>query len=395
MARKRRGRGEGGIYQRGDGTWCACLSLGYDEKGKRTRRIVYGHTKQEVQEKLRKLQDQADRGTLPDASRLSVKDYLTNWLKTVEVAKAMHTYLQYEQHCRLHLIPILGSIPLAKLTCFHIKQLYTTLAENKVTASQQRRIGTTLRVAVGQALEDGLLHVNPCQRVSKPRVEPKEMQIWDSEQTVRFLETARSNRLHALYVLALDTGLRQGELFGLQWPDIDFPTGSLFVQRSLEEVKGKLRTKDTKTKKSRRRVVLSSVALEALHEHRKRMLAEGHMDGPVFCDTQGGYLRKSNVVRRSFDRIVAQANAMEAEAATKAGRTPAPLPRIRFQDLRHTSATLLLLANENLKVVSERLGHASVKITGDTYSHVTPTMQQGAATKMARILGRASATANG
>jgi integrase len=220
------------------------------------------------------------------------------------------------------------------------------------------------------------------------------MRVWDADQAARFLQAARPDRLYALYLLAIDAGLRQGELFGLAWSDTDFATGSLFIQRALEEVKGKLRLKDLKTKKSRRRVTLSTVALEALNEHRKQMLAEGHIDGPVFCDTQGGYLRKSNVVRRSFNQIIKQANDAEAEAAAKARRAPVLLPRIRFQDLRHTSATLLLLANENLKVVSERLGHASVKITGDTYAHVTPTMQQAAAEKMARILGRAPSAAN-
>jgi integrase len=193
-----------------------------------------------------------------------------------------------------------------------------------------------------------------------------------------------------MYVVAVDTGLRQGELFGLHWPDVDFASGSIFVQRSLEEVKGQLRVKDCKTKKSRRRVTLSTVALDALSEHRKRMLAEGHIDAAVFCDTDGGYLRKSNVVRRSFHKIVKRANELERTAAVKAKREPTLLPRIRFQDLRHTSATLLLLANENLKVVSERLGHASVKITGGTYAHVTPTMQQAAADKMAHILGHVS-----
>jgi integrase len=387
-SRKRRGRGEGAIFQRADGMWCAALSLGYDEHGKRNRRVIYGATKKETQQRLRDLQDRADKGTLPDISRLTVKNFLNRWLETVKATKAPHTHLQYEQHCRLHLVPVLGSLRLARLTRFHVRQMYTTLAAKGVSASQQRRVGTTLRVAVGQAMEDGLLHANPCHRVPKPHVEREEMQTWDVKQTAQFLQAAGEDRLYAMYVLAFDTGLRQGELFGLHWPDLDFTSSSLFVKRSLEEVKGVLRTKDCKTKKSRRRVTLSAVAVKALHEHRKRMLVEGHIDGPLFCDTNGSYLRKSNVVRRSFDRIVKQVNERE-KATTMGHRESVLLPRIRFQDLRHTSATLLLLANENLKVVSERLGHASVKMTGDTYSHVTPTMQKAAAEKMNRILGQA------
>jgi integrase len=360
-----------------DGLWSGSVSLGYHGNGKRKRKTVYGKTKQEAQEKLRKVQEQADKGMLLNTSRLTVGDYLTAWLKTVETSRAMHTFLQYEQHCRLHLIPILGRILMSKLTRFHVRQMYAELTSRSVSASQQRRIGTTLRAAVGQAIEDEILHLNPCRKVPKPRVEKPEMQVWDVDQVSRFLEAAKEERLHSMYVLAIDTGLRQGELFGLHWTDFDFTTASVFIQRSLEEVKGKLRPKDLKNKKSRRRIILSTVALSALHEHRKRMLAEGHIDGPVFCDTEGGYLRKSNVVRRSFNPIVKRTG----------------IPRIRFQDLRHTSATLLLLGNENLKVVSERLGHGSIKTTGDTYAHVTPTMQQAAAQKMARILGQGASSA--
>jgi integrase len=144
----------------------------------------------------------------------------------------------------------------------------------------------------------------------------------------------------------------------------------VFVQRSLEEAKGQLHLKDVKSRSSRRRIDLSRRTVTALHEHRKQMLVEGHIDGPVFCAPEGVYLRKSNVVRRSFLPIVKRAG----------------VPRIRFHDLRHTCATLLLIANVNPKVVSERLGHASIQITLDTYSHVLPTMQKRAAEKMDRIL---------
>src|SRR5262249_29315827 len=142
----------------------------------------YGKTKQDAQEKLRKVQEQADNGFLVEVSRLSVKDYLTSWLKGVEASKAAHTYLQYEQHCRLHLIPILGRVPMSKLGRRHVKQLYLSLTENGVSASQQRRVGTTLRAAVGQAIEDEILQLNPCRKVPKPRVEKEEMTVWNVPQ---------------------------------------------------------------------------------------------------------------------------------------------------------------------------------------------------------------------
>jgi integrase len=165
--------------------------------------------------------------------------------------------------------------------------------------------------------------------------------------------------------------MRQGELFALQAENIDFDNGSVYVQRSLENVGDQLRVKETKSAKGRRRIDLSRFTVDALHEHRKRMLAEGHTGGPFFCDTKGGYLRRSNFLRDSFEKIIARAK----------------LPPIRFHDLRHTCATLLLLADINVKVVSERLGHAKIQITLDTYSHVLPTMQKAAADKLDRMFG--------
>src|SRR5262249_54049173 len=154
-------------------------------------------------------------------------------------------------------------------------------------------------------------------------------------------------------------------------PDIDFETGAVFVQRSLEQVGGKFRLKETKSSKGRRRIDLPKFALDAMHEHRKRMLAEGNANASVFCDRDGGWLRKSNVVRRSYRPILKRAG----------------VPVIRFHDLRHTNATLLLLQGVHPKIVSERLGHASIELTLNTYSHVLPTMQMVAVEKLERLFG--------
>jgi integrase len=153
---------------------------------------------------------------------------------------------------------------------------------------------------------------------------------------------------------------------------VDLDGQFITISKSLEEISGALRVKTAKTAKSRRRIDLSADTVAALVEHRKAMLAEGHIAGPVFCDTHGGYLRISNLRRDSFWPILANAK----------------LPRIRLYDLRHTCATLLLLADVPAKVVSERLGHSSITLTLDTYSHVLPTMQRRAADLMGQILGR-------
>jgi integrase len=168
-------------------------------------------------------------------------------------------------------------------------------------------------------------------------------------------------------------GARPGELFALRWPDVDFAGGCLSITKSLEDISGILRVKDVKTAKSRRRIDLSAGTLAALAEHRKAMLAAGFIDGPVFCDSEGGYLRICNLRRDSFKPI----------------QNRAGLPDVRLCALRHTSATLLLLADVPAKVVSERLGHSSVTLTLDTDSHVLPTRQRRAADAIGRILGGA------
>jgi integrase len=265
----------------------------------------------------------------------------------------------------------LGLIKLVKLRRAHVEQLYADLLTAGVSAAQCRKIGTTLTIALNAAVQSKLIPYNPATSVRKPKARKPEMHVLDLDQVAAFLREAAKERLHALYITALDTGMRPGELFALEWPDINLESGFLSVRRSLEEISGKTRVKDVKTPKARRRIHLAPQTIAALHLHRKRMLAEGHLAGPVFCDTFGGYIRNSNLRQYSFKPILRRAG----------------LPPIRLYDLRHTCATLLLLADEPAKVVSERLGHSTITLTLDTYSHVLPTMQQRAAEKMGKILG--------
>jgi integrase len=379
MARKRRGRGEGAIFQREDnGLWVSTISLGYDGNGKRRRRTLYGKTKDEVQKKLRKLQDETDRGRIPEASRLTVGQFLDNWLETIKTKKAPYTVRGYERDVRLYLKPHLGNVKVRELTTAHVERLYVDLSKAKTTRGKtgvsptmQRKATVTLGAALRVAVKRGLLGANPVRDVDKPLVERKEIRVLDLDQLGLFMKEAEKDRLYAIYVLAVDSGAREGELFALAWRDIDFAAGCIHIRHTLEEIDDSIRLKEPKTKKSRRKIPVTRFTLDALQEHRKNMLAEGHYrpDGPVFCDTAGGFLRKANVLHRSFEPILKRAG----------------LPHFRPYDLRHTCATLLLLAGENPKVVSERLGHSSISITLDTYSHVLPTMQERAADKLNTI----------
>lgn len=268
----------------------------------------------------------------------------------------------------------MGNVRLAKLSALHVERLYADMEAAGVSAAMQKKVGTCLGTALRHACRLRLLGHNPVADVPRPKPARQEIHPLDPDQAARFLDAARQDRLFPMYALALDSGMRQGELFALHWPDIDFGAGSVQVRRSLEEIAGKVRLKEVKTARSRRRIELSGFTLKALNEHREAMLAEG-MDvkaGPVFVAPGGGFLHNSNVQHRSFEPLLARAE----------------LLAIRFHDLRHTCATLLLMAGENVKVVSERLGHSSVVITLDTYSHVLPSMGKRAAETMDKILGR-------
>lgn len=362
MARARRGRTEGSIYQReSDGRWVATLSQGV-VNGKRKRRTVYGDSKGEVQKKLAKLQ--ADAGTLTDPGSTTLASYLDRWLAdAVKPARTPNTYRSYEMTVRLHINEHIGGVRLDKLRGVQVQALYSEMERKGASPRLRQLTHAVLRRALAQAVKWGLIQANPCSGAERPTVAKKELVTLTPEQTRQLLRVAEAHRLSALFVLAVATGMRQGELFGLRWSDVDLEGMAVTVCHTLEEIDGAHRLKEPKSKAGRRRIDLPAFAVAALVEHRKKMMAEGHAAAPVFCDHKGGWLRKSNFVRQIFKPML-----------KKAG-----LPDIRFHDLRHGHATWLLSLGEHPKVVQERLGHAQIALTLDVYSHVLPTVQRKAA----------------
>lgn len=370
-ATARRGNGEGSIVQRPNGRWMAQVTVGYNATGKRVRKTVYGDTKGDVQEKLTRLQNSKLDGMLTDTGRLTLASYLDRWL--ADVARPTiraTTHVSYKGIIANHISPRIGGVKLDKLTPAHVQGLYSALERDGASATTRRHCHVVLNRALKQAVQWGLVPRNVCSAVKRPRDEEKEIQPLTAEQAAALLKTAAGDRLEAIYVLAVTTGMRLGELMGLQWSDVDLEAGAVQVRRTLQEVGGQFALVETKTKKSKRKVDLPNVAVDSLHEHRKRQLAAGHLGaGYVFTDTHGGHLRRSNVHRYSYKPLLKRAG----------------LPTIRFHDLRHTAATLLLLDGVHPKVVQERLGHSKIGITLDTYSHVLPTMQKDAAARLDRL----------
>ncbi len=224
-----------------------------------------------------------------------------------------------------------------------------------------------LHNALGYAARKEFVVRNVAALVDKPSdvdEEPSEkLNVWNEKEVATFLKKARNDRLEAPYILALTCGFRQGELLGLYRRCVNLKAGTVSIQQTLIEVKGKLTLKDPKTKTSRRLVNLPEVAVHGLRRHFERMMAEGHAGTEwVFCDSQGGPIQKSHLRRRSFKPLLEKAE----------------VPEIRFHDLRHTAATLLLSLGVHPKVVQERLGHSTIRVTLDTYSHVLPSIQEEA-----------------
>jgi integrase len=377
-ARKRRGRGEGSVFQRADGLWCGSISLGYDANGRHQRRTIYAATKSEVLEKLRELQTRS--GQLCDSVSMTVTQFLSQWLEAVRSTIARGTHATYRQAVNL-ITPRLGSVRLAKLTSLHVEQLYRSMAEDGRSTSRQRHAGVTLRVALSWAVRHRLVAENWAKRVKMPAHVKREIKVLEPAQIAALLKAAEQDRLYALYPLALDSGCRQGELLGLMWSDVDFDRATVSINRALEDVGGVVAIKEPKTKKSRRVVALSGFTLAALLEHRKAALASGAYgpDMPVFCGVRSKtWMRKSGLNRQSFYPV----------------RERAGLSGLRFHDLRHCSASLLLMAGTDVKTVQERLGHSTAMLTLDTYSHVMAGAQSQAASHLNAILtGAASRTA--
>jgi integrase len=302
---------------------------------------------------------------------------LSRWLEdSVKDTVRNTTYERYEQISRTHIAPMVGGIKLKALSPTHVRGLY----KEKLSSLSPRTvqyIHVTLHKALKQAVGDGLIPRNATEAVKPPQVRREEIRPLTPEQVKVLLDAASGDRLEALYVLAIHTGLRQGELLGLKWDDIDLEAGTLQVRRALITGRGGPQLAAPKTKGSRRRVSLTEAAAEALKGHLERQLEEidraGSLwqeNGLVFASETGTPLDRRYLTSRRFKPLLKRAG----------------LPHFRFHDLRHTCATLLLTKNVNPKVVSEMLGHSSIAITLDTYSHVLPNMQDSAARALEEAL---------
>jgi len=370
--RKRRGRGEASIFQRSDGQWVGSISLGYHESGKRKRRTVYGATKGEVREKIDQLKTDVKAGVLPDGSAITIGQLLDRWLQTKKASLGVRTFEERQAVIDNHLRPRIGGMKLSKLNSLHIDGLYADLANDRVGAPTIRGAANVLGTVLNYAVKRKLIVHNPAAAVAKPKVTDREMASLDDEQARAVLLAAVDSNVFAILTTALGTGMRQGELLALRWDDIDLRKGTIFVRVSLAQTRDRqFHVKETKTKASRRVITLPANAIDALTRHKATAMKAGLLAAPVFCTRNGNFLNKTNVLR-AFRGVVTKANKSIGSAAENAAVARLIPETIRFHDLRHTCASLLLSKGCSLKAVSARLGHSNPSLTLRVYAHCLP-----------------------
>jgi integrase len=373
---KRRGNNEGSITRRKDGRWMGRYTVHTSEGPK--QRAVYGKTRDEAAKKLTRAMADRDGGILYDAGKLRTGEYFDRWLAdSVRDTVRQRTYERYEQLVRVHIVPTLGRAKLKNLTPAHVRGLYRSKLDEGLAPRTVEYIHRTLSKALKQAVNDGLIPRNAAGSVKPPQARREEIQPLDRGQVRAFLATVSGDWLEALYVVAITAGLRQGELLGLKWDDVDLDAGTLQVRRTLSEARSGRIFEAPKSGKGRS-IRLTRRASEALRGHRKRQLEEKlrlgtlwQENGLVFSSQVGTPLGGRNLIRH-FKRMLERSGLSST---------------FRFHDLRHTSATLLLKQGVHVKFVQELLGHGDVSLTLNVYSHVLPDMGDAAAGAMDEVLG--------
>jgi len=371
MANKIRGRNEGSISKRSNGSYRAQISV----SGKRVSASF--KTKAEAQKWIRDQLAKAERGFDFQGSKITLGEYLPQWLENSKTGLRAKTSHQYDQVMKKHIIPHIGSIALKDLRLAMIEKYYADLLRSGVGTRTVRIGHNILHKSLEKALRYGLVTYNPTQGATLPQYKHSEMQVLDETQVSQFLVAAQESYYRAFYHLAVTTGMRQGELFGLKWIDLQWNKGILHLQRQVQKVPGQgWSFVEPKTKSGRRTIKIGEGSLEAIREHKvhqdllKAKIGERWQENDLIFPSSVGTPGDPSNLRIDYNRIL-----------VKAG-----LPKIRFHDLRHTAASLMLNHNVPVIVVSRMLGHSKPSTTLDIYGHLYSEMQDEAADLMDKLV---------
>lgn len=379
---RHRGRGEGSVYPL-TRRWttkagqirkkCFWIAATPGEDGKEFSAATAEEARQKRDDYL-----VANGKPVPRDKRLApvtVREFAKEFLANRQLYRRAATHTGYEKDLRLHILPYIGDFVISELTDEHVRAMYLTLA-TKCSASRCNRIHRTISAMLNYALERKRIRHSPLATIKqdRPRYKRPPIQPLNETQVAAAIEASKGHRLGAIIPLAIDSGARQGELFALQWDDVDLERGVIVIRQQVREDGGHAQLANLKSDESHRNIDITRETVAALRRRKTVALKEGLGDCTlVFPGELGGLLYKSNFLRKVWDPI----------------RLEAKIPTVKFHTLRHTCAILLLIANTNPKIVQQRLGHASIVITMDTYASWLPNLQASAAEAMSRVFGRA------
>lgn len=370
------------IIKRGKDTWLIRIFLGRDNNGKRKyfNETFKGKKKDAGNFEMKK-KTEMNAGISIEHSKVTVDEYLEKWLEiSAKPRLKERTHGDYKEYLKRYVSPNIGKMKLSKLKPLDVQAVYTWMIGKGFAPRTIQYTHSILSSALKQAVKWQILSYNPASLTDRPQNHRKEMKVLSPEEAKQFLEAAKEDRWGIIFSLAISTGMRPEKYLGLRWKNIDLKNGLATIERVLvdKRVGGGWTLEEPKTSQSRRTIPLPNAVSQELVAHRREQLEERLKFGQayqkfdfVFATELGTPILRSNLTRRHFKPILKKAELPED---------------IRLYDLRHTCATLLLAAGENPKVVSERLGHASIVLTLDTYSHVLPTMQESATNKLEKMM---------
>lgn len=357
--------------------WFYCLTLGKDANGKRIQIKKRGfETEKKAKKALRDAQVQADKGAYIQPSKTSYGDYINEWFNNRKDTLGRMTVKTAEGNIKNHILPYIGYIQLSDLNVMHIERFIGQLRKKGLAESTIKKIFSLVSSSLISASKKEIIPKNVASLAdNKPKVRRKQVDVWDAHEVKNFLDFVKSynTRYYIVFHLALTTGMRQGEILGLRWQDIDYGRNIITVRQSLNH--DGLDFSAPKTENSIRSITIDEFTSQALKLHQKFIEAEK--------EESSLYIDKDLVTPTKSGR---QCNPRDIDKLWNKLKVKSGLRNIKFHDLRHTHASLLLKENVHPKVVSERLGHSSIQITLDLYSHLFPNLQEDAAIGIGKML---------
>ena len=358
---KRRKNGEGTIYQRPNGLWVCEITLGFDADGKRLKKTLSSMDLEKLQKKINDTKFLADRGQLADPSSYTLSSWIEFWLENYKKNSIKPTtldcyYYAYEQHIR----DSIGHNKLDKVNPVLLQKRINEISDDGYSSSAISKVYIVLNQSMTQAVKNNLIYRNPCDAIILPKSKPRQVMALSADEQVRFEANCPDTTYGRMFLFALQTGMRIGEILALVWDDIDFENRIIYVNKTVSTVVNRDRTKDdpktkqvidtTKTKSGMRTIPMSNKCYDLLKTQ------EMNKTG-VFCfSSANGKVIMGRNARKAFDKILEKAEISVSYT---------------IHSLRHTFATRLIEKGANIKAVSEILGHKSIQITLDTYSHVS------------------------